>query len=144
MATYDAYDIECLMHVYNKFGKADKPHITDVTQLFCIDSFMTCMNLTQNQPCTISDQFADFLGQPHDTILTIREITNLFREYCHANNLFDLNNGCIWRNEALCNLLNINTNNNYFLMFISTFIKDCINLHHIQIIMPHDGSYVLK
>jgi hypothetical protein len=147
MATFDAYDIECLMHVYNKFGRQPNTQpITDATQLLNMN-IITCIynEQKQNQPCTISNEVADFLGQPRDTIITVPEICDLFMEYCSANELKTINQvfAPITVNEAIVNLLNLDDWRIGVSTTIHTIIQHLIISHHIRIVMPLD-NYVLK
>jgi hypothetical protein len=153
METLDAYDIECLMHVYNKFGpRKGKEPITNATQLlnhngrFINDGYNS---YKLNQLCTISIKLATFLGQPADSILTINQIYDLFNLYRTENNLVEERNYLtdgIRCNEELCYLLDwLTLGQPYKLIFISLheILDELIYHKDIQIVIP-EGSYVLK
>jgi hypothetical protein len=140
--TFTAYDIECLMHVYNKFGR----RIINATQL--LKNTNIRINADYNsykfsQPCTISAKLATFLGQPADSILPLSEIYRLFKVYRYENNLI-INSYCIQDcmecTPELRNLLNLGTPN---MTSIPDILDTLIDHEDIQIVMP-DDSYVLK
>jgi hypothetical protein len=152
---YTAYDIECLLHVYNRFILISPPKpITDFTNM----QYSAAMTLrldkyNNNHPHKLSDELANLLGEPINTFMSINNIIVKLRTYCEANHLvltadnYQSFGAIINDHEPLLQLMDIGNylvrkgNNNW--ISYSDIAQCLIKKGSVQMYIP-DSGYVLK
>ncbi len=89
---FDAYDIQCLLHVYNKFGNSSTT-TTNINELLPLHSIIRLHTTSyyENHPCIISKELAIFLGQPIGSIFTPNQVKEMIIQYCFDRQLITLN-----------------------------------------------------
>jgi hypothetical protein len=159
-----AYDIECLLHVYNKFvlwtmeDKTIQP-VTDIEQIFGYTHYGDInLNLDQyikEHPNTLSEELASLLGESTDTLISIQDIRTKLRTYCdnNCNPIYNtLQEFSVLPNAPLMQLLGeaycYKYRNKYHIRdshYINEHRILCglIKNRHIKMCIP-DSNYVLK
>ncbi len=88
---FDAYDIQCLIHVYNKFGNYyGKLSTTNINELRLSGQQTIELHIAshfENHPCVISNELAGFLKQPIGSIFTPKQVREMVIRYCFDQQL---------------------------------------------------------
>ncbi len=139
------YDIQCLMHVYNKF--TEEPPLTDPRIMLNYFNGTILTEITQydnHHTRIISSQLATLFGDPTNLIMKQHEIEEKFKVYIIANcEHSDADGRWYWSfipNQPLCDIMKIpNTGERVLgVQFINQ-----IDNEHIQLYVQPEG-YVLK
>ncbi len=143
------YDIECLIHIYNKFTKyRDNPTTDPLVVLNRIQNYdiLETSPYNNHHPRIISIQFATLLGDPTNLIMKKREIEEKFETYIKANCEHTDTERWVWLfmpNQAIRDIMKMPNTANMVAWNDGRFIYDNICDEHIQLYVQPD-KYVLK